>query len=125
MMSDKIPSVGARPPIPLAACVECKAEAVYPHPTDYTISVKHDGTDYAIHLPDLALPTCRNCGDQLFTADADDRVIEAMRALAGLLTPQEIAQRRGRLDVTQEQLGETLGVTKAWRPGCKAGKPES
>jgi putative zinc finger/helix-turn-helix YgiT family protein len=112
MMSDKLPPPVERDrPYPWR-CVECKADEVYPQATDYTITVKHDGRPYSIHIPDLAIPTCRNCGDQLFTAESDDRIIAALRAQIGLLTPQEILAQRGELELTQQEMAEQIGVAK-------------
>ncbi len=110
-MSNKIPPVGRDRPYPWR-CVECKADEVYPQVTDYTTTVKHDGRSYTIQIPDLAIPTCRNCGDQTFTIAGDDRVFAALRVQLGLLTPQEMQERRGQLDLTQQELAEQLGVAK-------------
>ena len=111
MTSNKIPPVGRDRPFPWS-CFECGAKEVYPKATDYTSTRKHDERVYTIRIPDLALPTCRKCGAQLFTAGADDRIIEAMRVAADLLTPPEICKQRGRLQMTQEQLADLLGVPR-------------
>ena len=81
MMSDKIPPVSSDRPYPWR-CVECKAKEVFPKVTDYTTTVKHDGRAYTIRIPDLAIPTCCQCGDQLFTAEDDDRIVAALRKSA-------------------------------------------
>jgi putative zinc finger/helix-turn-helix YgiT family protein len=122
MMSDKLPPpVGRDRPYPWR-CVECKADEVFPQATDYTTTVKHDGRPYSIHIPDLAIPTCRNCGDQLFTAESDDRIIAALRAQIGLLTPQEVLTQRSGLDLTQQEMAEQIGVAKEtisrWETGA-------
>jgi putative zinc finger/helix-turn-helix YgiT family protein len=111
MMSNTIPPVGRDRAFPWR-CVECKAKEVFPQITDYTTTVKHDGRAYTIHIPDLAIPTCRKCGDQLFTAGDDDRIIAALRVKAGLLTPQVMQKRRGELQMTQQEMAEQLGVAK-------------
>src|SRR5438105_4358382 len=111
MMSDKIPPAGRDRPFPWR-CVECRAKEVYPQATDYTTTVKHDGRAYTIRIPDLAIPTCRKCGDQTFTVGDDDRIVAALRAQLGLLPPQEIQRRRGQLELTQQELAEQLGVAK-------------
>jgi putative zinc finger/helix-turn-helix YgiT family protein len=111
MMSDKIPSVGRDRPFPWS-CIECDADQVYPQVTDYSIVIQLEGRSYTIRIPDLAIPTCRNCGDQLFTNAADDRVTEALRAQAGLLTPEEIQRQREQLKLTQQELAEQLGVAR-------------
>jgi putative zinc finger/helix-turn-helix YgiT family protein len=111
MMSDNTPPVGRDRPFPWP-CVECDALEVYPKATDYTTTVKHDGRTYTIRIPDLALPTCRKCGDQTFSVGDDERIIAALRVQVGLLTPQEIQHERGQLEMTQQELAEQLGVAK-------------
>jgi putative zinc finger/helix-turn-helix YgiT family protein len=109
MTSDKNPPAGRDRPFPWR-CVECRAKEVFPQSTDYRTTRKHDGREYTIHIPDLEIPTCRKCGEQLFTVGTDDRIVVALRAQVGLLTPQEILEGRGRL--TQQELADQLGVAK-------------
>jgi putative zinc finger/helix-turn-helix YgiT family protein len=110
-MADEIPPVGRDRPFPWR-CAECKAKEVFPQATDYTTTRKHDGRTYTIHIPDLEIPTCRNCGAQTFSVGDDDRIIAALRAQVGLLTPEEIQKRRGQLEMTQQELAEQIGVAK-------------
>ena len=63
-MSESNPPVGRDRPFPWR-CVECRTKEVFPKVTDYTTTAKHDGRVYTIRIPDLALPTCRNCGANL------------------------------------------------------------
>ncbi|MGH7173998.1 MAG: type II TA system antitoxin MqsA family protein [Gemmataceae bacterium] len=120
-MSDKIPPAERDRPFPWR-CTECQAKAVFPQPTDYTSTVKHDGRGYEVRVPDLAVPTCRQCGEQFFTVGTDDRITAALRAQVGLLTPQEIQERRSRFKMSQQQLAEQLGVAKEtisrWESGA-------
>ena len=111
MTSEKKPPAGRDRPFPWR-CVECRAKEVFPRPTDYTTTRKHDGREYTIHIPDLEIPTCRKCGEQLFTVGTDDRIVAALRAQIGLLTPQEIQEGRGRLKMTQQELADQLGIAK-------------
>jgi putative zinc finger/helix-turn-helix YgiT family protein len=111
MTSDKNPPAGRDRPFPWR-CVACRAKEVYPRPTDYTTTRKHDGREYTIHIPDLEIPTCRKCDEQLFTVGTDDRIVAALRAQIGLLTPEEIQAGRIRLKMTQPKLAEQLGIAK-------------
>jgi putative zinc finger/helix-turn-helix YgiT family protein len=111
MTSDKNPPAGRDRPFPWR-CVECRAKEVFPQPTDYTTTRKHDGREYTVHIPDLEIPTCRKCGEQLFTVGTDDRIVATLRAQVGLLTPEEIQARRGQLEMTQQELAEQLGIAK-------------
>ena len=120
-MSDKIPPVGRDRPFPWR-CSECKAKEVYPKATDYTTAVKHDGRSYSIHIPDLAIATCRNCNAQTFSVRDDDRIFATLRAQIGLLTPEEMQKRRNQLELSQHALAEQLGVAKEtisrWETGA-------
>lgn len=103
-------------------CVECGEDQVYPVVTEYTGSVKHDGRAYAVAIPDLAIPTCRKCGEQYFTGKVDDRIVAVLREKVGLLTPEEIQARRRELGLSQQDLAEHLGVAKEsisrWETGA-------
>ena len=113
MMSDKVPPVGRDRPFPWR-CTECKVKAVFLQATDYTTTAKHDGRVYTIRVPDLAIPTCRQCGAQTFSVGDDDRIIEALRAQIGLLTPQEMLKRRGQLGMTQQELAGIIRRQSIW-----------
>ena len=41
----------------------CREKQVFPLETDFTTEVKHNGRLYTVRVPDLAIPTCRNCGE--------------------------------------------------------------
>src|SRR5688500_9078012 len=93
-------------------CLECVDDTIVPVETDYRADVKHDGRLYSIHIGDLAIPTCRKCGKQLFSSKVDDRIVAALREVAGILTPEEIHRRRKELEFNQQELAEQLGVAK-------------
>jgi putative zinc finger/helix-turn-helix YgiT family protein len=120
-MSEKHASAGHDRPFPWR-CTKCKAKAVYPQATDYTVTVKHDGRPYTIRIPDLSIPTCRNCGEQTFAVGDDDRIVAGLRAQIGLLAPEEIRESRCRLGLNQQELAEQLGVAKEtisrWETGA-------
>ncbi len=121
MMSDKNPPAGRDRPFPWR-CVDCRAKEVFPQMTDYTSTVKHDGRAYTVHIPDLEIPTCRQCGEQIFTVGTDDRIVAALRTQLGLLAPEEMQRRRGQLELTQQEMAEQLGVAKEtisrWETGA-------
>ncbi|HYT94741.1 MAG TPA: type II TA system antitoxin MqsA family protein [Gemmataceae bacterium] len=121
MMSDKNSPAARNRPFPWR-CVECRAKEVFPLLTDYTSTVKHDGRAYAVHIADLEIPTCRKCGEQVFTVGTDDRIVAALRTQLCLLTPEAMQRRRGELEMTQQELAEHLGVAKEtisrWETGA-------
>jgi putative zinc finger/helix-turn-helix YgiT family protein len=111
MMSDTIPPVGRDRPFPWR-CIECRAKEVYRQATDFTSTREYDGQTYTIRIPDLMLPTCRNCGAQTFAVGDDEPIFAALRAQIGLLSPQEIQEHRNHLKFSQQELAEHLGVDK-------------
>jgi putative zinc finger/helix-turn-helix YgiT family protein len=92
-------------------CVNCRAKEVVPQPTDHSADIAYDGKVYTIRIPDLVIPICGKCGAKVFGVGDDDRIREALRAQVGLLAPQQIAQGRARLAMTQQELSEQLGVS--------------
>jgi putative zinc finger/helix-turn-helix YgiT family protein len=121
MSDDLLPPVGHDRPFPWR-CIECGNKEIYPLATDYTTTIKHDGRPYTIRIPDLEIPTCRKCGDQLIDYDADERIRDTLRAHVGMLTSQEINANRLELGMNQQELAEQLGVAKEtisrWETGA-------
>lgn len=122
MMSEKLPPPVERDrPFPWR-CVECREKEVYPLVTNYTTTIKHDGRPYTITVPDLAIPTCRKCGEQVFTSAEDEQIRDALRAHIGLLTSQAIRTHRIKLGLGQQELAEPLGIAKEtvcrWESGA-------
>ena len=113
-MSKQPPSAGRDRPFPWR-CFQCKAKEVFPQATNYTATRKHDGRDYTIRIPDLAIPTCRKCGAQFFSVGDDDRIIAAMRDQIGLLTPEQIQKPPGEVRITQQNLADEMGVAEETR----------
>ena len=122
MMSEKLPPpIGHDRPFPWR-CFECRQKEVRPLETDYTTTVKHDGRAYTIRVPNLAIPTCRKCGEQVFTSAEDERIRDTLRAHVGLLTSQQIHAHRIQLGLSQQELAELLGTAKEticrWETGA-------
>jgi putative zinc finger/helix-turn-helix YgiT family protein len=90
--------------------MRCLKEEVYPETIPYTAEVKHDGRLHRVEVPALTIPKCRACGALTFTNSADDQVLQALRALLRLLTPQQIRAGRKKLGLKAKELAERLGV---------------
>ncbi len=100
-------------------CPVCRQHSMKRVEREFAFEVAYDGRGpYTIRIPDLAViactnPACRpeNPGDQVLHDDATTwRItIETYRQL-GLLTPEEIREQREKLGLTQQQLGELLGL---------------
>ena len=60
-------------------CGECGHNEVRPAIIDdYKIDVKHDGQMHEVHVENLEVPTCDNCGEQWFDLKTDDQITAAL-----------------------------------------------
>ena len=92
-------------------CVACGEEDVFPLETDYVANVKHEGVMVKVCVENFAIATCRKCGDQTFSVGDDERITAALRRQVGLLLPDEIAQARSQLQISQQALADQIGVS--------------
>jgi putative zinc finger/helix-turn-helix YgiT family protein len=110
---------------PLARkCMVCRERAVSPIKLDsYETELEHDGRKYAVTIADFEVLRCRNCGEVYLVEGADERLSEALRAAAGLLSPTEIRKRREELSLTQKQLAGFLRISEftlsRWETGAQ------
>jgi putative zinc finger/helix-turn-helix YgiT family protein len=94
-------------------CGRCRQREIYPTEGEYITEIVHDGRSYTVTLPSLRTFRCRNCGEVVLDTEASEQITQAFRRQAGLLTPEEIRQNRKKLDLTQEELAERLGIAEA------------
>lgn len=103
-------------------CGNCAEKRVHPVVQDYSTQFKHDGKLYDLLIRNLAIPTCENCGERLFGIEHGDKVTQALREKVGLLSSEDIKQKRAGLGLSQEQLGECIGAAKEsisrWETGA-------
>jgi putative zinc finger/helix-turn-helix YgiT family protein len=89
----------------------------------YTTAVEHDGRTYHVEIPALTVPRCGNCRAISINDEADQQISAAFRRAAGLLAPEEIRQGREKLELTQKQFANLLGVGEAtvsrWETGAQ------
>lgn len=104
-------------------CGHCRQKAVNPATVPYTAEAEHDGRTYTVTIPDLHTPKCDNCGELVLTAEANERITDALREQIGLLTPAQIRQGREALGLTQEQFAAKLRIASAtvsrWETGAQ------
>lgn len=105
-------------------CMVCRERAVSPLRLDrYEAELEHDGRKYAVSVPDLTVLKCRNCGETYLDEAADERLSEALRTAAGLLSPSEIRDHREKLGLTREQLANRLRIPESalsrWETGAQ------
>jgi putative zinc finger/helix-turn-helix YgiT family protein len=93
-------------------CRNCGNRAVEPAVVDYSAEVEHDGRPYSLEIPNLSILECQVCHSRILTDEAHEKVTEALRAKAGLLTPKEIREQRKLLRLNQEQFAKYLRVAK-------------
>ena len=79
----------------------------------YDAETRHDGRSYTFTVPDLLLPVCKACGKKVFTEKVDDQITAALRANLHLLTPDEMRKGLERVNMTQKETAERLGIAEA------------
>ena len=103
--------VGAERPFPWR-CRRCGKNEVFPATLPYDAEVRHDGRVHAFRVANLELPVCRACGEKVFTEQVDDQITAALRAHLHLLTPEEIRAALARVNMTQKEAAERLGIAE-------------
>lgn len=104
-------------------CGNCGEQAVERKSLPYSTVVQYDGRGYAVDVPELRVPCCKNCGDMVFDDSANDQVTDALRRLVGLLPPDRIRSNRESLGLTQRDFANLLGVGEStvsrWETGSQ------
>jgi putative zinc finger/helix-turn-helix YgiT family protein len=91
-------------------CSDCLTRTVVPTVIEYTAKVKHDGTAYELHFPELEVPRCQTCGETYTTTAVDERINDALRSRLRLLMPAQIRKGIEKLGLKQQEFAERLGV---------------
>lgn len=81
--------------------------------TRYDAEVRHDGRLYSFTIPRLDIPICRACGEKVLTEKVDDQINAALRSHLRLLAPEEMRTALERVDMTQKEAADRLGVAEA------------
>ena len=102
-------------------CGYCREREVYLERVPYTVEIAHDGRTYTVTIPDLEVPRCRHCRTIVLHDAANRRITEAFRRQAGLMTPEEVRQRREALGLTPAELAGRLGVEEDQLSRVEAG----
>src|SRR5262249_50638647 len=102
-------------------CPRCLRKEVRPAIRSHIARVKHDGVDYELSLPRLEIPTCGDCGEELFSNGVDEQINDALRERLHLLTPRQIRAARRALGLRQYELARRLRIAPAtisrWETG--------
>jgi putative zinc finger/helix-turn-helix YgiT family protein len=105
-------------------CEECGERDVYPDLLgEYTASMDHDGRTYQVHVTNLDVVKCRKCGHVALHNPALRRLSDELRAVVGLLRPDEIRARREALGLTQKEMANYIqvaeGTLSRWETGAQ------
>ena len=104
-------------------CSACHEREVTLANVHYVATVEHDGRPYDLRIDGLQIPKCRNCGKLVMTEQVNQKISDALRKAAHLLTPAQIRKKRDALGLTQKQLAAYLQVADAtlsrWETGAQ------
>ena len=104
-------------------CPSCRERHLDLVTESYEAELEHDGRTYQIAIPSLTLLACSACGNRILPDEADNRVSEELRRVAGLLSPSEIRSQRTNLNLTQKQLSRDLDIAEEtlsrWETGAQ------
>jgi transcriptional regulator with XRE-family HTH domain len=107
----KLP-VGAERPFPWR-CRHCGKTEVVMTTISYDAEIRHDGRLYPFTVPELDIPVCRACEAKVFTEKVDDQINVAFRSHLRLMAPEEMRAALERINMTQKEASERLGVAEA------------
>src|SRR5579872_5660034 len=93
-------------------CRSCGEKALSPVTIDYPVTMEHDGRSYTFTVANLRVLKCAACQEQVLPEESLTRIYDQLRVEAGLLSPNEIREKRKQLGFTQEELAGQVGVAK-------------
>jgi len=94
-------------------CPSCGKKSVEMGTVEHQAEVTHEGRSYSLTIPNLRVPVCGACGEELFTDDVAKQVNAALRERLVLLPPSQIQDGLDRLGLSQKELAERIGVAEA------------
>jgi putative zinc finger/helix-turn-helix YgiT family protein len=94
-------------------CRHCGKSQVVMTSINYDAEVRHDGRVHMFAVANLELPVCQVCGNKVFTEKVDDQINAALRLNLRLLTPDEVRNALERVNMTQREAAERLGIAEA------------
>jgi len=104
-------------------CGKCGQKEMQLATVPYATTIEHDGRACPVEIPALTVPQCAACQAISLDDEADQQISAAFRRAAGLLAPEEIRQGREKLQLTQKQFANLLGVGEAtvsrWETGAQ------
>lgn len=102
-------------------CPRCRKRTVRPSIQPFSHDMEHDGRTYSIHIPDLEMPSCSDCGVIIRDDLSNARICAALRQAVGLLSPEQMRENREALGLTQKEFAKLLGIAEStvsrWETG--------
>jgi putative zinc finger/helix-turn-helix YgiT family protein len=93
-------------------CPTCGKLAVHPANMPYTSEVNYDDQIHVVHVPEMMIPRCRECGELVFSGNIDEPIYDALRSQLQLLKKDELRAGRERVGLSQSALASRLGVSE-------------
>ena len=90
-------------------CHACKEKTVVRVHERRTVEATYDGRRYSLDIAEYPVNRCSKCGVSTLDLDADAAINRALREQLHLLQPAEIRRNRKELNLTQQQLADSLG----------------
>lgn len=105
-------------------CGECGQKTMSLATLPYSMSATHDGISYDVHIQELSVPKCTNCGAISIDDVAGKQIDDEFRRVAALLTPEEIREGRIRVGYSDEQefaacFGVSPSTVSRWESGSQ------
>lgn len=104
-------------------CGRCGAEKVFPEKIAYDTTLRYEGRDYQIVVPELPALKCQDCGEVLLNDESDSELSRAFRDQLKLLQPETIREGRKRFNLNQREFAEPLGFAEEsvsrWETGAQ------
>jgi putative zinc finger/helix-turn-helix YgiT family protein len=94
-------------------CPHCGKSHVVMTTISYDAEVRHDGRVHTFTVPHLNIPVCQACSAKVFTEKVDDQINAALRSHLHLLTPDEMRAALERVNMSQKEAAERLGIAEA------------
>lgn len=79
----------------------------------YTTQLEHDNCQYHITVKNIPMCRCNVCGELQTPDTSFDLIVDEMRRMANLLTPDEVKAGREKLGLSEEEFGDIFNIGKA------------
>src|SRR5689334_11495323 len=92
-------------------CVACESGYVRDRVIAKDVTMKHNGKEYDLHIPDLQVGQCDSCGEVYYDNRADDQKQAALRERLRVLSPEQIVALREMWSLSPADVHRDTGIT--------------